>query len=283
MATEVHALIDEGAARLKRVAEDPRRESEILLGAALGQPRAWLIAHGGRQILDCEATDRFEAHVTRRAHGEPIAYILGEKEFWSLPLLVEPAVLIPRPETELVVERALAHVPAGSAGAVLDLATGSGAIALAIASERPGCRVVGTDLSPDAVTLAVRNAARLELARVVFRVGSWFEPVRLERFDLIACNPPYIADGDPRVQAGVRRHEPHAALYSGATGLEALCAIAAGAPRHLNSGGWLLLEHGDQQGEAVRRLLADRDFVDVATFPDLAGLDRCTEGRLAGR
>jgi release factor glutamine methyltransferase len=283
MATEIRALIDEGVTRLKRVAGDPRRESEILLGAALGQPRAWLIAHDETQILDCEATDRFEAHVTRRAHGEPIAYILGEKEFWSLPLLVEPAVLIPRPETELVVERALAHVPAGSAGPVLDLATGSGAIALAIASERPGCRVVGTDLSPEAVTLAMRNAVRLDLARVEFRAGSWFEPVQDERFELIASNPPYIADGDPRVEAGVRRHEPHAALFSGATGLEALRAIVAGAPRHLNPGGWLLLEHGDQQGEAVRRLLADRGFVDVATFADLAGLDRCSEGRLAGR
>jgi release factor glutamine methyltransferase len=283
MATEIRALIDEGAARLRRVADDPRRESEFLLGAALGQPRAWLMAHGDKQILDCEATDRFEAHVTRRAHGEPIAYILGEKEFWSLPLLVDPAVLIPRAETELVVERALAHVPAGSTGSVLDLATGCGAIALAVASERPGCRVVGTDLSPGAVTLAIRNAVRLGLARVEFRVGSWFEPVQYERFDLIASNPPYIADGDPRVEAGVHRHEPHAALFSGATGLEALSAVVASAPRHLNPGGWLLLEHGDQQGEAVRRLLADSGFVDVATFPDLAGLDRCTEGRLAGR
>ena len=283
MATEIRALIDEGAARLKRVADDRRRESEILLGAALGQPRAWLIAHGDKQILDCEATDRFEAHITRRAHGEPIAYILGEKEFWSLSLLVDPAVLIPRPETELVVERALAHVPAESAGSVLDLATGSGAIALAIASERPGCRVVGTDLSTDAVTLAIRNAVRLGLARVEFRVGSWFEPVKDERFDLIASNPPYIADGDPRVEAGVRRHEPHAALFSGATGLEALSAIVTSAPRHLNPGGWLLLEHGDQQGEAVRRLLTDRGFVHVATLPDLAGLDRCTEGRRADR
>jgi len=283
MATEIRALIEEGAARLKRVADDPRRESEILLGAALGQPRAWLIAHGEKRILDCEATDRFEAHVTRRALGEPIAYILGEKEFWSLPLLVEPAVLIPRPETELVVERALARLPAGSAGSVLDLATGSGAIALAVASERPGCRVVGTDLSPDAVTLAMRNAARLDLAHVEFRVGSWFEPVQDERFDLVASNPPYIADGDPRVEAGVRRYEPHAALFSGATGLEALSEIVAGAPAHLNPGGWLLLEHGDQQGEAVRHLLADRGFVDVATFHDLAGLERCTEGRLAAR
>jgi release factor glutamine methyltransferase len=282
MATEIRALIDEGSARLNRVADDPRRESEILLGAALGQPRAWLMAHGETRILDCEATDRFEAHVTRRARGEPIAYILGEKEFWSLPLLVEPSVLIPRPETELVVERALAHVPPGSAGSVLDLATGSGAIALAIASERPGCRVVGTDLSPDAVTLALRNAARLDLAHLEFRVGWWFGPVQGERFDLVASNPPYIAEGDPRVEADVRRYEPHAALFSGATGLEALGNIVAGAPAHLNPGGWLLLEHGDQQGEPVRRLLADRGFVDVATFHDLAGLDRCTEGRLAG-
>jgi release factor glutamine methyltransferase len=166
---------------------------------------------------------------------------------------------------------------------VLDLATGSGAIALAVASERPGCRVVGTDLSPDAVTLAMRNAARLDLAHVEFRVGSWFEPVQGERFDLIASNPPYIAEGDSRVEAGVRRYEPNAALFSGATGLEALGAIVAGAPAHLNPGGWLLLEHGDQQGEAVRRLLADGGFVDVATLPDLAGLDRCTEGRVAGR
>jgi release factor glutamine methyltransferase len=283
MATEIRALIDEGAARLKRVADDPRRESEILLGAALGQPRAWLVAHGESQVLDCEATDRFEAHVTRRAHGEPMAYILGEREFWSLPLMVEPSVLIPRPETELLVERALAHVPAGSTGAVLDLATGSGAIALAIASERPGCRVVGTDLSPGAVTLAMRNAARLDLARVDFRVGSWFEPVQGERFELVASNPPYIAEDDPRVDAGVRRHEPHAALFSGATGLEALTAIVAGAPRHLNPGGWLVLEHGDRQGEVVRRLLADEGFVDVVTRPDLAGLERCTEGRRSDR
>jgi release factor glutamine methyltransferase len=182
-----------------------------------------------------------------------------------------------------VVERALAHLPIGSAGSVLDLATGSGAIALAVASERPGCRVVGTDLSPDAVTLAIRNAARLDFADVEFRAGSWFEPVQDERFDLIASNPPYVADGDPRVEAGVRRHEPHAALFSGETGLEALRVIVAGAPRHLNPGGWLLLEHGDQQGEAVRRLLVESGFVDVVTFRDLAGLDRCTEGRLAGR
>jgi len=280
MATEIRALIEEGAARLKRVADDPRHEAEILLGAALGRPRSFLIAHPERQVLDCEATDRYEAQVTRRAQGEPIAYILGEKEFWSLPLLVESDVLIPRPETELVVERALAHLPADAACDVLDLAAGSGAIALAIASDRPRCRVVGIDVSPAAVTLAIRNAARLGLERVEFHVGCWFEPAASRLFDVIASNPPYIAEGDSRVEPAVRRYEPHAALFSGPTGLEALGEIAARAPRHLKPGGWLVLEHGDRQGVAVRGLLAAAGFGSIATHRDLAAHDRCTEGQL---
>jgi release factor glutamine methyltransferase len=279
MATEIRALIDEGAARLQRVADDPRHEAEILLGAALGQSRAYLIAHPERPVLDCEATDRYEAHITRRAHGEPIAYILGEKEFWSLPIAVEPSVLVPRPETELVVERALAHLPTDAPLDVLDLAAGSGAIALAIANERPQCRIVGTDVSADAVSLAIMNAARLGLERVEFHVGSWFEPVVGRRFDLVASNPPYIAEGDSRVEPTVRRFEPHAALYSGPTGLEALARIAADAPRHLKPGGWLVLEHGDLQGEDVRALLAANGFGSIATHRDLAGCERCTEGR----
>jgi release factor glutamine methyltransferase len=280
MTTAVRELIDEGATRLKRVAENPRHEAEILLGAALGRSRAWLLAHPEQQVLDCDATDRFEAGITRRATGEPIAYILGEKEFWSLPLVVEPAVLVPRPETELVVERALAHLAADARGDVLDLAAGSGAIALAIARERSGCRVVGTDVSPDAVALATRNASRLGLERVEFHAGSWFEPVRGRAFDLIASNPPYIADDDPRVEPSVRRFEPHAALFSGPTGLEALREIVAGAPPHLKPGGWLVVEHGDTQGEAVRALFATHGFDTVETHRDLAGHDRCTDGRL---
>ncbi len=279
MATEVRELIEEGVARLQRIADDPRHEAEILLGAALGKPRSWLLAHPEQQVLDCAATDRFEAQVTRRAHGEPIAYILGEKEFWSLTLLVEPAVLIPRPETELVVERALAHLPADSRAAVLDLAAGSGAIVLAIARERPGCRVIGTDKSADAVSLAIRNAVRLGLERVEFHVGSWFEPVQHDVFDLIASNPPYIAEGDSRVEPGVRRFEPHGALFSGPTGVEALSEITAGAPRHLRPGGWFIVEHGDTQGEAVRGLMRAQGFVEVTTHRDLAGRDRCSEGR----
>ena len=279
MATEIRALIEEGAARLTRVADDPRHEAEILLGAALGQPRAYLIAHPERSVLDCDATDRYEAHVTRRAHGEPIAYILGEKEFWSLPIAVGPFVLVPRPETELVVERALAHLPADEPSDVLDLAAGSGAIALAVASERPRCRVVGTDVSPDAVSVAIMNAARLGLGRVEFKAGSWFEPMRGQLFDVIASNPPYIAEGDPRVEPGVRRYEPHDALYSGPTGLEALARITADAPGNLKPGGWLVLEHGDLQGEAVRALFAAGGFESVATHRDLGGRERCTEGR----
>ena len=282
MATEIAQLIAEGVARIQRIADDPRHEAEILLGAALGRPRSYLIANPEQRILDCEATDRYEAHLTRRAQGEPIAYILGEKEFWSLPIAVEPSVLVPRPETELVVERALAHLPAGEPLDVLDLAAGSGAIALAIASERPQCQVVGTDVSPEAVSLAIVNAARLGLERVEFHVGSWFEPVRGRRFDLVASNPPYIAEGDSRVEPGVRRYEPHATLYSGPTGLEALARIAGEAPRHLKPGGWLVLEHGDLQGEAVRDLLAAAGFGSIATHRDLGGCERCTEGRRPG-
>lgn len=283
MATEIRALLDEGEARLGRIPGEARREAEILLGAALGKSRSYLLAHGDEPILDCEATDRYEAYVTRRRLGEPIAYILGEREFWSLRLVVRPGVLVPRPETELVVERALAHLPSGRVGNVLDLATGSGAIALAIAAERPALRVLAIDCATDAVGLARENAARLGLAdRVEVRQGSWFGPTTGLRFGLIASNPPYVAEGDPRLEASVRRHEPHEALYSGPTGLEALTAIVADAPGQLEPDGWLVLEHGNDQAAAVRALLAARGYADVATFRDLAGHERCTEGRYPG-
>jgi release factor glutamine methyltransferase len=282
MATEIRALLDEGAARLARVADDPRREAEVLLGAALGRSRAWLLANPGERVLDCEATDRYEAFVTRRRQGEPVAYLLGEKEFWSLPLRVQPGVLVPRPETELLVERALAHFPAGADFAALDLATGSGAVALAIAHERPRCRMTATDIAPVAVATARENAGRLGLAdRVEVLQGPWHEPVAGRCFDLIVSNPPYIASDDPRVEPGVRRYEPAAALFSGPTGLEALQAIVADAPRHLRRGGWLIVEHGDLQGGAVRELFERAHFAGVCTHRDLAGRDRCTEGRSA--
>jgi len=282
VATEISRLIDEGIARLARVTDEPRLEAEVLLAAALGKPRAFLLSHPELQIRDCDATDRYEANITRRAHGEPVAYILGEKEFWSLPLEVGPTVLVPRPETELVVELALAHLPPGFDGRVLDLAAGSGAIALALARERPAARVIGTDASEPAIATARRNAARLHVPNVEFRVGSWFEPVAGERFGLIASNPPYIAEDDPRVEPAVRRFEPHAALFSGPTGLEALRVIAADAPAHLVADGWLVVEHGDAQGAAVRSLFDESGLLEVRTARDLAGRERCTEGRRPG-
>ena len=282
MATEVRALLDEGAARLGRVTDDPRREAEVLLGAALGRTRAWLLANPGERVLDCEATDRYEAFVTRRMHGEPVAYLLGEKEFWSLPLAVRPGVLVPRPETELLVERTLWHFAPDAAFDALDLATGSGAVALAIAHERPRCRMTATDVSPVAIETTRDNAVRLGLgARIDALQGSWYEPVAGRSFDLIVSNPPYIAADDPRVEPGVRRHEPAEALFSGPTGLEALRAIVAGAPRYLRKNGWLIVEHGDRQGPEVRALLERAGFTEVCTHRDLAGRDRCTEGRSA--
>ncbi len=282
MATEVRSLLDEGAQRLARVAGEPRREAEILLGAALRRPRAWLLAHDDDRIFDCDATDRYEALVTRRALGEPVAYLLGEKEFWSLPLAVAPGVLIPRPETELLVERAVSHLPVGTARDVLDLACGSGAVALAIASERPPCRVTATVVSATALAITKTNAARLELdGRIEVLEGPWFTPVAGRRFDVIASNPPYIANDDPRVEAAVRRWEPAGALFAGPTGLEALETIVACAPSHLRTCGWLLLEHGDAQGEAVRERFRAAHFEAVQTHRDLAGHERCTEGRLA--
>jgi release factor glutamine methyltransferase len=280
MTAEIRALLDEGAARLAGVSEAPRREAEVLLGAALGRDRAWLLAHAAERVLDCDATDRYEACLTRRAQGEPVAYVLGEKEFWSLSLRIGPDVLVPRPETELLVERALAHLPPGRDCAVLDVACGSGAVALAIASERPHCHAVASDASAAAVETTRTNAMRLGFAdRVETLRGDWFAPVAGRRFDVIACNPPYIALGDPRVEPGVRRFEPREALYAGPTGLEAIETVIGNAPAHLSRDGWLAIEHGDTQGDAVRGLMARAGFAEVATHRDLGGRERCTEGR----
>jgi release factor glutamine methyltransferase len=211
-----------------------------------------------------------------------MAYVLGEREFWSLRLAVTPAVLIPRPETELVVELSLASLPENATARVLDLGTGSGAIAIALAHERPRLTVVGIDVSDEAVELARLNAAQLGVSNVEFRAGDWYAPVAGERYDLIAGNPPYIATTDPRVEREVRLFEPPAALYSGADGLDALRTIVAGAAAHLVPGGGLILEHGDDQGAAVRGLLELHGFAQVATHRDLAGRDRCTAGRRPG-
>jgi release factor glutamine methyltransferase len=256
---------------------DPR-EARLLLAEATGFSQASVLAHPERE-LEAEAETRFLDWAGRRRAGEPIAYLLGRREFYGLSLAVNPAVLIPRPETELLVELSLAQLGPQAAARVLDLGAGSGALALAIKQQRPRARVVAVEADLSALLTAKRNAARLGL-EIELRHGRWLEPVRGERFALIVSNPPYVAEGDPHLEQGDLRFEPRSALVAGADGLDALRAIVAGAAAHLEAGGWLLLEHGQGQDAAVRALLAAGGLEGVASWPDLAGIARVTGGRL---
>lgn len=258
-------------------ADDGRHVAELLLGHALQRDRAWLFAHA-RDPMPANALADFDTLLARRIAGEPVAYLLGKRGFWTLDLQVTPATLIPRADTERLVELALERLPTDQAMRVADLGTGSGAIALAIASERPLAEVIATDASAAALEVARANAAANELARVQFRLGSWWQPLAGERFDLVASNPPYIAAGDPHLQQGDLRHEPASALASGVDGLDDIRVIIAAAPRHLHGDGWLLLEHGHDQGAAVRELLGELGFIEVATEQDLEHRDRVTLG-----
>lgn len=283
-------------------ASTPELDAGLLLARVLGKPRSYLFGHPDA-ALDAEAGERFRELVARRCDGEPVAYLTGSKGFWSLDLEVGPAVLVPRPETELLVELALDRIPADADWRVADLGTGSGAIALALAVERPCLAVTATDADPKALMLAQRNAERLGLARmsrrppataadtpatdsgkkcglgnVAFRQGNWFDAFgENERFHLLVSNPPYVAENDPHLAA--LGHEPRAALVAGGDGLDALRRIIAGAPARLLPGGHLLLEHGADQGSAVHRLLADAGFEEIETHPDLAGHPRATTAR----
>jgi release factor glutamine methyltransferase len=250
------------------------REARLLLAQATGFSEASVLAHPERALAP-EAEARFLGFAARRARGEPIAYILGEKEFYGLALAVNPAVLIPRPETELLVELVLACAPTS----VLDLGTGSGAIALVLKRQLPGTQVVAVEASAGALAVARRNAAKLGLD-VDFRQGPWFEPVPGARFDVVVSNPPYIAEGDPYLAQGDLRFEPRDALVGGPDGLDAIREIIRGAPAHLAPGGRLLLEHGLGQDAAVRELLMQAGLEGVTTWPDLAGIARVTGGRL---
>ena len=250
------------------------REARLLLAKATGFSEASVLAHPER-TLPGEAEMMFRDFAARRARGEPIAYLLGEKEFYGLPLAVNAAVLIPRPETELLVERALALRPAS----VLDLGTGSGAVALAIKRHLASARVVAVERSAAALAIARRNALKLGL-EVEFHHGLWFAPVAGERFDLVVSNPPYVAAGDPHLALGDLRFEPQSALVAGPEGLEAIREIAAGAAARLNPGGWLLLEHGMGQDGEVRKLLREQGLEGIESWPDLAGIARVTGGGL---
>ncbi len=252
-------------------------DAQLLLAHALGVSRTRAMTHPERIPGNAEA-QHYAALVARRAAGEPLAYILGVKEFWSLPLKVGPEVLVPRPETELLVERALALRPEPTAR-VADLGTGSGAIALALALERPGWSVVATDVSAAALATAKANAAALNLLRVEFLQGDWFEPLGERVFELIVSNPPYVADGDPAMQDPALRYEPRIALTPGGDPYKCLRKIISHARTHLERDGWLLLEHGADQAAEVARELVGRGFRSVRSHRDLAGHERVTEAQ----
>lgn len=271
-------------ASLLRSAELPdsptaRLDVELLLAAALGKPRSFLHTWPER-IVSSEAALKFASYLQRRQTGEPVAYILGQQGFWKLDLEVAPHTLIPRPETEMLVEAALELVPAFAPAKVLDLGTGTGAIGLALASERPAWHVTAVDRVLEAVALAERNRQRLQLNNAQVMSSHWFDSLQGKRFDLIISNPPYIAAEDPHLVTGDVRFEPNSALVAGADGLDDLRLIIDQAPAHMKPEGWLLLEHGYDQGAAVRDLLSSHGFDKIQTRRDLGDHERITFGRL---
>jgi release factor glutamine methyltransferase len=273
-------MTPEDALRQAATAGLDRLDAQMLLLKSMGHSphdRAWLIAHGS-DPLPPEAVGQWPGLVARRLAGEPVAYLLGEKEFGGLNLHVDARVLVPRPDTEVLLEWALDTLPApgGLAPRLLDLGTGSGAIALTLARRRPDANITGTDTSTDALAVAQANAQRLNLT-VRFVQGTWLAAVAGERFDVIASNPPYIAEGDPHLAA--LTHEPITALTAGTDGLDDIRTIVAQAPNALSPGGWLLLEHGHDQAGAVRNLLVALGFEAVSSRKDLAGIERCSGGR----
>ena len=258
---------------------EERTDLRVLLAYVFGRPIAWLLAHPEAPLGEA-AGQHYAGLCRRRQLGEPVAYLVGEREFHGLSFEVTPQVLIPRPETELLVDRLLEMFAPGTPGHILDLGTGSGAIAITLACRRPHLHIVASDREAGALEVARRNAVRLGAGgRIDFRLGDWFSILQGERFDAIVSNPPYIAEGDSHLAQGDLRFEPQTALVAGPDGLSDLTTIAGGAQAHLRPGGRLLLEHGHDQATAVRRLLATAGFVDIRSTHDLAGIERVTTGR----
>ena len=270
----IDSAIADAAARLSMVSESPRLDAELLICQALNVARSYLFAHP-EDTLDPATAERFEALIARREDGTPMAYIHGSKEFWSLELMVSPATLVPRPDTEILVQHALALLPRGTTLDVLDLGTGSGAIALAIAKERPECRVTATDISADALAVAKENARQLDICNVEFVKGDWLQPLGGRQFDLVASNPPYVRKDDPAL--ALLKHEPVSALISGEDGLDAIRQLAAECATVVKKGGHLLLEHGADQESDVAELLASHGWSDIRCHNDLAGHPRVTQ------
>ncbi|MBL0143692.1 MAG: peptide chain release factor N(5)-glutamine methyltransferase [Betaproteobacteria bacterium] len=270
MRRTVSAALEEAATDIGRV------EARVLACHLLGVDRAWLAANAMHVLTESQDA-QFDLLVARRAMGHPVAYIVGTREFYGRDFEVGPAVLIPRPETEFLVEAALSRL--GATGDVVDLGTGSGAIAVTLACERPGWNVLATDASEAALAIARANAKR-QSARVAFAPGRWYEAVEGLRFDLVVANPPYVAAGDAHLAEGDLRFEPRDALTDGsADGLDSIRAIVSGAPAHLKSGGWILIEQGYDQAQACRVLLAEAGFTELVSIPDLAGIPRVAGGR----
>lgn len=255
-------------------------EAEVLLAHALGVARPWLYANRDQAVAE-ESEARCLDLLARRANGEPVAYLTGTREFWSMPFRVKPGVLIPRHETELLVETALRLIPSERACRVADLGTGSGAVAIAVASERSLCEVHATEIDPTALAVARENGERLAPGRVRFHAGSWFEPLE-GRFHLVLSNPPYIDAGDPHLEQDDCAFEPRAALSPGKDGMAAIRHIAKWAPNYLEPGGCLAFEHGYAQGPLARERLKELAYVNVETLKDLEGRDRVTLGFRAG-
>lgn len=272
----IRTLLEQASSELGT--ESARLDAEVLLASCLGKPRSYLHTWPERSI-DQRELECFGQLLRRRARGEPVAHLTGEREFWSLPLAVTPDTLIPRPETETLVEQALDKLPPDTPLRVADLGTGSGAIALAIATERPRCEIIATDISEPALTVARHNAERLGLDNVRFIAGDWCESLPAGRFDVILSNPPYVAERDPHLDSGDVRFDPRQALVAGPEGMDALRLIARCANDHLHQGGWLIVEHGYDQGGKVMQLLQAEGYSEISIHNDGAGLSRVTMGR----
>jgi release factor glutamine methyltransferase len=273
----VAAALQRAAQLLSGHGDSPRLDAEILLGLVLGVSRSALIVRSADPV-SAETQAAYDELIAARMQGSPVAYLTGTREFWSLQLDVTPDVLVPRPETEVLVELALGLLPKDLSLSVLDLGTGSGAIALAIASERPLVRMTGVDVSEQALAVATANSRKLGLMHIRWCAGSWFEAVRDGRFDMIVANPPYVASNDPALERLAA--EPALALCCGPTGLEAFDRIIDGAAQHLNPGGRLLLEHGNTQADAVARMLERRGFDHIRSHADYSGNARVTLGTI---
>ncbi len=273
---QIRTILDDATRRLEVLGDSARLDAELLLARAIDVPRSYLFAHP-EEPLDALAAGRFAAALDRRLGGEPMAYITGSREFWSLDLMVTPATLVPRPETELLVDLTLREIPLRAAWAILDLGTGSGAIAIAIARERPLSRVTATDISIGALDVARHNARQLETPNIEFVAGDWTGPVSGRRFRVIVSNPPYVRANDAALDT--LHHEPRDALCAGEDGLDAIRILARDCGALLERGGLLLIEHGAEQRDSVAAVLREHDWTDVTCHTDYAALPRVTTAR----